>query len=279
MRRKKLSTSITDARALRRLQGESETVEALDSPSKRSGELKPWIDFVNLLESGLPDSEPCAAPDWMTALEPAFIERFADAGGAGPRSLSGLAMRLGRKRGQTRARRQLHDAYQTIRAILARAPQLVSPVPAAEPLDSQPSLGEQDERGERGERGEQRGVPDDKPFDFQPSGEFFDFQVGYVAGSDAGEGRRLHFEPDPLMRDFFKAAEGAEISRFRKCPICGALFYALRAARPERGADAGTKACSKRCANAFRVRKHREKQEKYELNRKFKRAGVRPEGE
>jgi hypothetical protein len=72
---------------------------------------------------------------------------------------------------------------------------------------------------------------------------------------------------------FARALAGVQASRIRQCPICDAIFCALRTAKPGRK-DASTKACSSRCANAFRVREHRRKQPEYELRRKFKLSGV-----
>lgn len=80
---------------------------------------------------------------------------------------------------------------------------------------------------------------------------------------------QLEINPVDPHATFVRALEGAELQRFRTCAVCHKFFYAIRSDQ---------KACSSRCATALRVRKWRADQPKYEQNRKFKTAGVTPEG-
>jgi hypothetical protein len=50
--------------------------------------------------------------------------------------------------------------------------------------------------------------------------------------------------------DISKAIEGVEAARIRLCPICDRIFWAGRIDQP---------CCRKTCANALRVRRHRER--------------------
>lgn len=81
---------------------------------------------------------------------------------------------------------------------------------------------------------------------------------------------RVAVNTSDAYRDFMAALDGAEAARIRSCPICRNFFFALRA---------NQKACSKSCNQTRRVREWRSKQAPYEQTRKFKRAGVRPEGQ
>jgi predicted nucleic acid-binding Zn ribbon protein len=74
---------------------------------------------------------------------------------------------------------------------------------------------------------------------------------------------------DPYRDFFLLALSGSEVSRHRECEVCKSFFYAIRL---------NQSACSKRCNSVRRVRNWREKQATYEQSRKFKSAGVRPEG-
>lgn len=94
--------------------------------------------------------------------------------------------------------------------------------------------------------------------------------VGFEVNSDP-EGR-FYFSPDPLVGGFLEAAKGAEISRFRRCPICEGVFYALRA-KAESKTD--TKACSKQCNDALRARTWRLNQAKYQYARKLRSSGLK----
>jgi hypothetical protein len=71
------------------------------------------------------------------------------------------------------------------------------------------------------------------------------------------------------LATFFEALVGIEAARLRVCPICNKVFYALRITQMS---------CSRRCNQTRRVRERRKGQARYEQNRKFKLAGVRPEG-
>jgi hypothetical protein len=112
--------------------------------------------------------------------------------------------------------------------------------------------------------------------------------VWELAGADfwgdlaLGLDGRLTDNPSNLRGLFVEALRETEVQRFKRCPICEQFFYAVRADRREsvsRGDKSfATKTCSKRCRGTLRVRNWREKQSTYELNRKFKSAGVRPEG-
>lgn len=83
------------------------------------------------------------------------------------------------------------------------------------------------------------------------------------------ENAKVRVEPMAPFAAFAQALEGTEAARIRECPICNRLFYAVRRTR---------KACTQRCNQALRVRRHRAKQGHYELARKFKAAGIKPEG-
>jgi hypothetical protein len=80
---------------------------------------------------------------------------------------------------------------------------------------------------------------------------------------------------DPYRDYFLPALEGVEIERIRRCPVCGQFFFAVRW---DRNGKYGSKACSKKCNQVRRMRDWRASQSVYEQNRKFKLAGVRPEG-
>ena len=71
------------------------------------------------------------------------------------------------------------------------------------------------------------------------------------------------------LATFFETLVGIEVARVRVCPICNKVFYALWITQM---------ACSQRCNQTRRVREWRKSQARYEQNRKFKRAGVQPEG-
>jgi hypothetical protein len=68
------------------------------------------------------------------------------------------------------------------------------------------------------------------------------------------DGHLIH-NPGNLRALFVDALRGAELARFKRCPICKQFFYALRA-KTESGTD--TKACSKVCNNRLGVRRWRE---------------------
>ena len=76
--------------------------------------------------------------------------------------------------------------------------------------------------------------------------------------------------PDPY-RQFIQTLEGLELFRIRRCPVCGAIFFA---ARKDKGA------CSPSCLNVYRVREFRklgqQRRRQYEQARarKKKLAGV-----
>lgn len=71
---------------------------------------------------------------------------------------------------------------------------------------------------------------------------------------------------DPL-EPFLQALEGTETSRIGRCPICDRFFFAIRTDRRAKraqsevrnAADSSTKACSRACGTALRVRKHRQR--------------------
>jgi predicted nucleic acid-binding Zn ribbon protein len=68
----------------------------------------------------------------------------------------------------------------------------------------------------------------------------------------------LWFYQDPY-RDFLAVIEGVEVTRLRRCPVCGRFFWAQREDKA---------ACGARCANVYRVRRRREKQREYAANRR-----------
>jgi hypothetical protein len=70
----------------------------------------------------------------------------------------------------------------------------------------------------------------------------------------------IHVEPDAYHDGFIRALENAEIDRIKRCPICGAFFWA----KPKNKG-----ACSRKCLVRNRVRKWREKQSGYEANRRI----------
>jgi len=77
---------------------------------------------------------------------------------------------------------------------------------------------------------------------------------------------RLSLEPffDPFA-DFEWAIQGVEAERIGVCPLCHRFYFKVRK---------NSRACSRKCGTALRVREHRERQEQYEYNRKLKSAGV-----
>jgi hypothetical protein len=100
-----------------------------------------------------------------------------------------------------------------------------------------------------------------------PSGGAFATAGGLVKLGEH-EGKVVIEESDPYA-DFVRALNGAQIDRICQCPVCDGLFYAVRTTQG---------ACSKRCNQTRRVREWRSEQRRYEQNRKFKLAGVKPEG-
>lgn len=80
------------------------------------------------------------------------------------------------------------------------------------------------------------------------------------------DGRVKVFQSTNPIHAFVRAIEGADTSRFARCPACNAFLYDLRT-------DMTT--CSARCANLRRVWRHRKQRPDYEQRRKFKHAGVR----
>ena len=76
---------------------------------------------------------------------------------------------------------------------------------------------------------------------------------------------------DPL--EPFLRSQGTETNRIGRCPICDRFFFAIRtdrgAERAKReirsAADSSTKACSRACGTALRVRKHRQKEDERTL--------------
>jgi predicted nucleic acid-binding Zn ribbon protein len=70
----------------------------------------------------------------------------------------------------------------------------------------------------------------------------------------------IRVEPDAYHDGFIRALENAEIERIKHCPICGAFFWA----KPKNKG-----ACSPKCLNLNRVRNWREKQSRYEANRRI----------
>ena len=54
----------------------------------------------------------------------------------------------------------------------------------------------------------------------------------------------------PLLGMFFRIIEGVEAARIRKCPVCGAIFWAGRIDKPS---------CSRRCGKILRTREWRER--------------------
>ena len=84
---------------------------------------------------------------------------------------------------------------------------------------------------------------------------------------------RLMENPGNLRARFVEALRGAELVRFKRCPICKQFFYALRALT-----DSATdsKACSPPCNDALRVRRWRDRQAQHEYNRKLKLSGIKP---
>jgi hypothetical protein len=84
---------------------------------------------------------------------------------------------------------------------------------------------------------------------------------------------RLMENPGNLRARFVEALRGAELVRFKRCPICKQFFYALRALT-----DSATdsKACSPPCNDALRARRWRDRQAQHEYNRKLKLSGIKP---
>jgi hypothetical protein len=79
--------------------------------------------------------------------------------------------------------------------------------------------------------------------------------------------------PDNPRALFLEALRGAELARFKRCPICKQFFYALRA-KTDSATD--SKACSLACNDALRVRRWRDNQAHHEYNRKLKLSGIKP---
>jgi hypothetical protein len=95
---------------------------------------------------------------------------------------------------------------------------------------------------------------------------------GFWGDLAVGFDGRLTDNPGNLRALFIDALRGAELLRFNRCPGCARFFYRTRNDRY------GGLGCSKPCNNALRQSRWRSKQEFYEQTRKYKLAGVRPEG-
>src|SRR6516165_5611152 len=92
--------------------------------------------------------------------------------------------------------------------------------------------------------------------------------AGGLATVDA-RGRRVTTAISDPYRIFLSDLDGVQSERIRRCPIYGSFFYAARLTK---------KACSEKCNQTRRVREWRRNQSLYEQNRKFRLAGVQPEG-
>jgi hypothetical protein len=84
---------------------------------------------------------------------------------------------------------------------------------------------------------------------------------------------------DRGLRDegrFLDAIEGADPRRFGRCAVCGDFYYALRVNRTKKKKKGAAQyvTCSKKCAQARRVREWRRNQKIYEYNRKLRSAGL-----
>lgn len=69
----------------------------------------------------------------------------------------------------------------------------------------------------------------------------------------------LQFHHRDMYREFLRSIEGVEVTRLRRCPVCGRFFWAQREDKS---------ACSARCGDTYRVRFYRDRAPKYAANRR-----------
>jgi hypothetical protein len=176
--------------------------------------LQPWIDLANLFPFESLGNRWIAVDPEPQTLSSAFVREFA--GRPRPNPLYHLAQRV--TRWQTREPRpssELVGLFNTVRGLFERLPEMTWPTEGEEPV-----LNEHYDRVQ--------------------------FSLTFSI-EDTGDGR-VSFQPDATLTDFKTALEDTEISRVRRCPICGKFYYGVRnnkgacdehlaRARVERGRD------------------------------------------
>jgi hypothetical protein len=89
----------------------------------------------------------------------------------------------------------------------------------------------------------------------------------FATWNEGEEPATISFVPDVLFDGLRDALVGQDPQRLKRCPVCGAFFWAWRK-------DKG--ACSPRCLGLNRLRRHRAKSADYEYRRKLRSAGIEP---
>jgi hypothetical protein len=75
------------------------------------------------------------------------------------------------------------------------------------------------------------------------------------------------YRPEPLVNDLLSIIRGKSVATLGTCPICKNLFERLRKDQ---------KCDNSRCRDAYRQRRHRAEQPKYEANRRrYRKEGIR----
>jgi hypothetical protein len=96
----------------------------------------------------------------------------------------------------------------------------------------------------------------------------------FGVGFSMVEGRFEFDDFDAYKSHFLSAMRGLELGRIGRCSNCRRLYFRLRY---KAGSEkANSKACSRKCNTARRQRDWRKKQERYNLDRKFREAGLIP---
>ncbi len=159
--------------------------------------LQPWIDLANLLPFQLVGIE-WRLSDWeRQALAEAFVQEFSQCAPTHPfRHIVEQTTRW--RTHEPRPTNELVDLFQFVLDIFERLEGMTWPSPETE-ADEPPWT---------------------EHYDSVP------FQMTYSI-EDSGDGR-VSFQPEPNLSRFKSALEGVEISRVRRCPLCGKFYYAVR---------------------------------------------------
>jgi len=193
--------------------------------------LQPWIDFANLLPFNSLGSR-WRSDEANLILSDEFVRKFGQH--RRPHPFHHLVQRVTHwGTSDPKFNRELTNLFKSVLSVFERLPDMTRP---SRMKEDEPAWVEH---------------YDSVPFNM----------TYFIEDNDNG---RVRFAPDPLLAEFKKALEGTEISRMRRCPICGNFYYAVR---DNKGA------CDKHLARA-RVERGRdpELRKKYEKNRKRDRA-------
>jgi hypothetical protein len=234
---------LTESDKISVTQSEVVTDILINSPRKRYRELEPWLRLTNLLPPNSPHPA-SAGQDEVERFYQAAVHAFPE-----PEYLTGT---------ERAARKAFPGVKQTPRAVFFLETHFVEPRAKLFYALAYATR----ETFEFLHRA-QREIEGGELFSVLPTAAYRREFIITPAG-------RLAEREDLFHGKFVSAAlAGIEISRLMRCEVCQAFMYAVRR---------GQEACSKRCNDVRRVRRWRQKQARYEQNRKFRSAGVSPKG-